>query len=114
MTDERAAGSVRRVAVSGAGAVSGLGWGVEPLWEGLRSGRTAIRPFHRFDHSQHRTHLAAEVPAPASSAPGRLHRLSIADRFAVFAAVEALGNAKLEVPLEDLEAGVWFGSSTGG
>ena len=51
----------RRVAVSGVGAVSGLGWGVSPLWEGLRAGRTAIRPFERFDHSAHSTHLAAEA-----------------------------------------------------
>jgi 3-oxoacyl-[acyl-carrier-protein] synthase II len=116
MSDERAAGPVRRVAVSGAGAVSGLGWGVKPLWEGLRSGRTAIRPFHRFDHSLHRTHLAAEVALAETaevSRLSRLGRLSVADRFAVFAALEALGQAGL-TGLGELEAGVWFGSSTGG
>ena len=37
MSDERAAGPVRRVAVSGAGAVSGFGWGVDALWEGRRT-----------------------------------------------------------------------------
>jgi 3-oxoacyl-(acyl-carrier-protein) synthase len=112
---------IRRVAVSGVGAVSGLGWGVEPLWEGLRAGRTAIRPFQRFDHTRHRTHLAAEATdgdVPPSCAGldshGRWERLSLADRFALFAAAEALEMAGIEAPLEALEAGVFFGSSTGG
>jgi len=106
----------RRVAVSGIGAVSGLGWGIGPLWEGLRAGRTAIRPFQRFDHSAHRTHLAAEIADTSLSSDPRCQRLSLADRFAVFAAAEALAMAGLSgdtaAPLED--AGVWFGSSTGG
>lgn len=119
----------RRVAVSGVGAVSGLGWGVTPLWEGLRAGRTAIRPFQRFDHTAHRTHLAAEAAEPGDGCPllaslaadPRWERLSLADRFALFAAAEALAMAGLEVdtaaPLEEAEgitAGVFFGSSTGG
>lgn len=110
----------RRVAVSGVGAVCGLGWGIGPLWDGLRAGRTAIRPFQRFDHTSHRTHLAAEIaggdPSSLSSDP-RWERLSLADRFAVFAAAEALAMARFDVetaaPLGS-ETGVWFGSSTGG
>jgi 3-oxoacyl-(acyl-carrier-protein) synthase len=105
-----------RVAVTGLGAVSGLGWGTEALWAGLRAGRTGIRPFERFDHSGHRTHLAAEVPEPPDGV-GDLPsgpRLSLADRFALFAALEALAQAGLGKSLEEEEAGVFFGSSTGG
>jgi 3-oxoacyl-[acyl-carrier-protein] synthase II len=107
-----------RVAVTGIGAVSGLGWGVAALWDGLRAGRGGIGPFARFDHSRHRTHLAAEAgdppPALASAVPG-WRRLSIADRFALFAALEALGQAGLAPPFgDDVEVGVYFGSSTGG
>jgi 3-oxoacyl-[acyl-carrier-protein] synthase II len=108
-----------RVAITGIGAVSGLGWGVAALWDGLRAGRSGIGPFDRFDHSQHRTHLAAEAcdppPALARAIPG-WRRLSIADRFAIFAALEALEQAGID-PLfgeEDAEVGVYFGSSTGG
>ncbi len=105
-----------RVAISGMGAVCGLGWGVDALWQGLRAGRAAFAPFRRFDHSRHRTHLAAEAGAPpaelARSIPG-WRRLSIADRFAVFAAAEAVERAGLPLPLA-AEAGVYFGSSTGG
>lgn len=105
--------------MTGVGAVSGLGWGVDPLWAGLRAGRSAIGDFRRFDHSLHRTHLAAEVADPEASpilesleSNPSWARLSLADRFAVFAAVEALSMAGLAAPVE--EAGVYFGSSTGG
>jgi 3-oxoacyl-[acyl-carrier-protein] synthase II len=108
----------RPVAVTGIGAVCGLGWGVASLWNGLRAGRSAISSFQRFDHSKHRTHLAAEAGAPPESfvrsCPG-WRRLSVADRFALFAAREAMERAGLESPFGgDVEAGVYFGSSTGG
>jgi 3-oxoacyl-[acyl-carrier-protein] synthase II len=111
----------RRVAVTGIGAVCGLGWGIPSLWAGLRAGQPGIGPFQRFDHSQHRTHLAAEAAAPpaflAHACPG-WRRLSIADRFALFAALEAVEMAGLAPPFSDDEdgdeAGVYFGSSTGG
>jgi 3-oxoacyl-[acyl-carrier-protein] synthase II len=107
----------RIVAVSGVGAVCGLGWGAAALWEGLRAGRSGIGPFHRFDNTPHRTHLAAEAGDPppelARAVPG-WRRLSIADRFALFAAREAVEQAGLGIPLADEDAGVFFGSSTGG
>ncbi len=97
--------------------MSGLGWGVAPLWEGLRAGRSAIGAFRRFDHALHRTHVAAEAgdaPEELARIPG-WDRLSMADRFAVAAAVEAVGQAGLPLPLDSLtEHGVFFGSSTGG
>jgi 3-oxoacyl-[acyl-carrier-protein] synthase II len=116
----------RRIVVSGVGAVSGFGWGVEALWQGLRAGATAIRPFTRFDPAAHRTHLAAEVPAAPAARPGGRAAappaaggcaLSLADRFALAAAGEALDAAGLGEALRLLPegaAGVFFGSSTGG
>jgi 3-oxoacyl-[acyl-carrier-protein] synthase II len=116
MQPRRGAGAGRRVAVSGIGAVSGLGWGIAPLWEGLRAGRGGFAPLRRFDPSLHRTHLAAEAGEPPAefvrSCPG-WHRLSITDRFALFAAREAVKGAGLPPSLGE-EAGVYFGSSTGG
>src|SRR6202035_3748303 len=106
----------RRVVVTGVGAVCGFGWGGAPLETGLRAGATALLPFSRFDHSRHRTHLAAQVPEPpsgvAASFPA-LPPLTQADRFALFAAAEAVSQAGLAAPLGPA-AGVFFGSSTGG
>jgi 3-oxoacyl-[acyl-carrier-protein] synthase II len=98
--------------VTGLGAVCAWGWGVEALRRGLASGETAIRDFARFDHSRQRTHLAGEVPG--TDPPGRWWpRLSLADRFAVFAALEAVERAGLEPSLAGRSAGVYFASSTG-
>jgi 3-oxoacyl-[acyl-carrier-protein] synthase II len=102
-----------RVLVTGVGAVCAWGWGREALRRGLASGETAIRDFSRFDHSRQRTHLAGEVPETGSPRPW-WPRLSLADRFAVFSALEALAQAELEPSLGERKAGVYFASSTGG
>lgn len=101
------------VVVTGLGAVTPFGWGVEPLWDGIRRGVTAVRPFTRFDASRHRTHLAAEVPA-GNDGPQSSSRLSIADRFAVASAREAVAEAALDLTRFGERTGVFFGSSAGG
>lgn len=100
------------IAITGLGAVSGYGDGVEALWAGLASGTSAIGPFARFEHARFRTQLASESRAPAASAG--MQRSSIADRFALGAAREALAQAGLPSQLDELECGIYFGSSTGG
>ena len=108
----------RRVVITGLGAVSAAGWGVTPLREALRSGRTAIGAFDRFNHAAQRTHVAGQVPPqPAPVGVGRKvgwNRLSNSDRFALFSACEAAEQAGLSLPLDAGYAGVFFGSSTGG
>jgi 3-oxoacyl-[acyl-carrier-protein] synthase II len=111
-----AASAVRRVVVTGLGTVCGYGAGTAALWDGLMGGTTAIGAFRRFDAAPHRTRLAAEVPGELGDGTppaGPERRLSLADRFAITAASEALGHAGLAK--EDVRsAGVFFGSSTGG
>ena len=106
----------RRVAVTGLGAVSGAGWGVAALWSALREGRTTLGSFSRFDHTRHRTHLAGQVPDGPDSPPWPrgFARLSFSERFAVFAAREAVAQAGLAAPLPEGPTGVFFGTSTGG
>src|SRR3954471_865559 len=111
--------SDRRGVITGLGAVSAAGWGVAPLREALRSGLTAIGPFDRFDHARQRTHLAGQVPPQPSPSVGavcspRWNRLSNSERFALFSACEALTQAGLSPASEELQAGVFFASSTGG
>lgn len=117
--------------ITGLGAVSAFGWGVEPLWRGLQAGRCAIGELTRFDPSAYRTHLAGQVPAEPpeiTAALPRGDRLSLADRFAVAAAREAAADADLDPAHLDpsgsagdepadrdrLRVGVYFSSSTGG
>ena len=105
----------RRVVVTGFGVVSAAGWGVNAFRDALRSGRTAIKEFDRFDHSRQRTHVAGQVPeGPPRNGFVRWNRLSNSDRFALFAAAEAIDAAGLTRSLEGIDAGVFFGGSTGG
>ena len=105
------------VVVTGIGAVSAFGWGVEALRSGLSSGATAIGSFSRFDNERYRSHIAAEVPPPDPETLPRIpgwSRLSLADRYAVAAAREAIAMAGLSLDVSGLNAGVFFGSSAGG
>lgn len=102
-----------RVVITGIGAVSGWGWGLDPLWEGLRRAERAIAPPSRFDIRGQRTRLASEVPAPPAALEQEIphwRRLSWADRFAMAAALEACRQAGVHP--SGPEAGVYFGSST--
>src|ERR1700752_3230190 len=86
-----------RVVVTGLGAVTGFGWGVEALAAGLSSGRSAIAPFDLFDATRFPTQIAAQAP-PAPASLRRMRGwagLSRADRFAVAAAREAVASAGL-------------------
>ena len=50
----------RRVVISGIGAVTPIGVGVEGLWQGLRAERSAVRVVNRFDPTPFKSHLAAQ------------------------------------------------------
>ena len=82
---------MRRVVVTGLGAVSPFGAGVKAYWAGLASGACAIRPLTLIDTEGFRFRIAAEVPDLAAGSSRR----SRADRLALTAALEALDDAAL-------------------
>jgi len=98
------------VVVTGLGAVSSLGVGVDRHWQQALGGHAGIHPLGLFSTATHRTAIAAEVPDDAVLVPGR--NLSRAERFACTAAAEAVRGIPNEV-LRSPRAGVFFGSSTG-
>lgn len=118
MSDHADPRNRRRIVVTGIGAVSPFGPGVDALWEGLAAGEERIRPVELFSTEGHRTRLAAEVPELPESLPAGLvlprgSRPSRTDRFALHAAHEAWLMAGLPLPAPP-EAGLFLGSSTGG
>lgn len=97
------------IAITGCGAVSAFGVGVEALWTGLIEGRSAVERVTRFDASPCYTQLAAEVPAgvvPAGTLEG-----DRATTYACLAAREALRDAGLGQLLvgSDLALGTTLG-----
>jgi 3-oxoacyl-[acyl-carrier-protein] synthase II len=89
-----------RVVVTGLGAVSPFGTGVEAYWAGIVGGTCAIRPVTLIDTSPFRCRVAAEVPDIAGGSPRR----GRADRLAVVAAREAITDARLDRNARDVAA----------
>jgi 3-oxoacyl-(acyl-carrier-protein) synthase len=83
---------MRRVVVTGLGAVSPYGAGVAAYWKGLAAGGCAIRDLTLIETEGFRCRLAAEVPEPLAGSPRRTR----ADRLALGAAGEAIADAGLD------------------
>jgi 3-oxoacyl-[acyl-carrier-protein] synthase II len=97
---------VKRVVVTGLGAVSPLGIGVPALWEGLVAGRSGVRRVQHFDTDNLLVKIAAEVPDFDPKAFIDAKAVRRMDRFAHFAIAatrEALDDAKLEITDENRE-----------
>ena len=108
----------RRVVVTGIGAITPIGLGRDGLWDGLVAARSAVGPVTRFDPSQFRSHVAAEVNqfVPTDHLDERRSRRF--DRFAQFSVVAsrmALADAGIVLEREDRErVGAMMGSALGG
>ncbi len=113
-------GTGRRVVVTGMGAETALGRGVDALWEGALLGRSAIRPVTRFDTRRFHARQAALIDRDRGPDGEDLETL-----FACDAAIEALascpdfggGNAGIAVGTTLAGNGAltnWLASRTGG
>jgi 3-oxoacyl-[acyl-carrier-protein] synthase II len=109
---------MRRVAITGIGAITPIGITVEGLWAGLRAQRSAVRSITRFDASPFRSQIAAEVNdfnATDFLERKRAKRLDRFGHFSVSAARLALEDAGLDLAAEDRERiGSMMGTALGG
>ena len=108
----------KRIVVTGLGAVTPLGIGVDAFWEGMTSGRSGIREIQHFDTSRLAVRIAGEVP---DFVPGDFMDAKAAkrmDRFAQFgvaAARQAIDDAGLAITDENRErVGVMMNTGGGG
>jgi 3-oxoacyl-[acyl-carrier-protein] synthase II len=97
---------VTRVVVTGAGAVTPLGIGVDAFWSGLTAGKSGIRQIQRFDASNLAVRIAGEVPDFVVKdfidvkAARRMDRFS---QFGVAAARQAIEDAGLDITDDNRE-----------
>lgn len=109
---------MRRVVVTGIGAVTPLGLDMESTWEALINGRSGVGPITRFDSSILPVHVACEVrnfdPTPYVD-PREVRRTDLFEQYALAAAHQAVKQAGLVITPEIAdEVGVVIGSSVGG
>jgi len=109
---------MRRVAVTGIGAVTPIGTGAEALWAGVLANRSAVRAVDRFDASPFPSRIAAQIddfrPEDHLDAK-RARRLDRFSQLSVAAARMAIGQSCLtDADRSDGRTGVWIGSALGG
>ncbi len=110
--------SEQRVVVTGLGAVTPVGVGVEAFWQGLQAGKNGVARITHFDPTGFRSQLAAEVKDfdPLEWIDKKsLERMDRFTAFAVAAAAMAMKDAGLDnQAFDQCRAGVIIGSGIGG
>ena len=109
---------MRRVVVTGLGAITPIGNNVESFWQGIKSGKCGIDTVTHFDASGFKTQIAGEVKDFEPTDYIEKKEARKMDRFtqlAVVAASEAVADSGLDMEKEDpWKVGVITGSGIGG
>lgn len=108
---------MRRVVVTGMGAITPIGLSVAEYWEGIKSGKTGFAEISYFDTTDYKVHVAAEVKdfvAKDHMDPKAAKRMEKFSQYAVAAAKEAFEQSGLSMEQEDpYRVGCSIGSGVG-
>ena len=109
---------LKRVVVTGLGAITPLGKTLTETWEGLVNGKSGAGPITHFDASKFKTQFACEVKNfdPTQYFDRKeARKLDRYAQFALIAADEAIADSGMEIEKLDLnKVGVIFSSGIGG
>jgi 3-oxoacyl-[acyl-carrier-protein] synthase II len=109
---------LKRVVVTGLGAITPLGNTLISTWEGLIGGKSGAGPITQFDASKFKTHFACEVKDFDPLQIMDRKEVRKCDRYtllALGAAKEAISDARFDFEKEDMDRiGVIFASGIGG
>ncbi|MGE5189096.1 MAG: beta-ketoacyl-ACP synthase II [Gemmatimonadota bacterium] len=109
---------MRRVVVTGLGAVTPLGVGIGPTWEAVLAGRSGVGPITKFDPSQFATTFAAEVrgfQAEDFIDRKEIKRMDAFIHYAMASAHFAMADSGLAIDEGNApRVGVFMGSGLGG
>lgn len=108
---------MKRVVITGMGAVSPIGLNVEEFWAGVKAQQVGIGPITRFDATEYKASLAAEVKdfvAKNYIDFKAAKRMELFSQYAVVAAKEAIEQAGFDMTKEDpFRVGTCIGSGVG-
>ncbi len=109
--------TLRRVVVTGLGVISPVGNDVETCWNNLKSGVHGIGPITRFDTTDYKTKIAAEVKnfdPRAYMDKTDVLRSDLYAQYGVAAACQAVEESGVIGTLPPERVAVYFGSGIGG
>ena len=109
---------MRRVVVTGLGAITPVGKDINSFWDSLTAGKHGIAPITRFDTTDYKAKLAAEVkdfsPADYYTDKSEMRRTDLFAQYAMGAAVQAMADSGIEGKIDGTRLGVYVGSGIGG
>ena len=107
----------RRVVVTGLGVISPIGNDVDTFWRRLVAGDSGVGEITRFDTTDYKVHIAAEVQdfvAEDYIDKRKVRRLDLFSRYAVAAAKDAAEDAEFDPRPEAERVGAVMASGVGG
>ena len=108
---------MRRVAVTGFGAITPVGNTARETWEAAVAGRSGVDFIRSFDASGFPVRIAAEVkdfdPSEVAS-PKEVRKLDRNVLLSLAAAKEAVADARLDAVYDPMRVGIVFGTAIGG
>lgn len=109
---------LRRVVVTGLGAVSPIGNDVPTMWENAKAGVSGAGPITHFDASMFKTNFACEVKnfdATEFLDKKEVRKVDAHSHFGIAAAMEAMRDCGIDLEKENLDRfGVIYGEGVGG
>ncbi len=108
---------MKRIAVTGLGVISPVGNNVETFWNSLIAGKCGIGPITKFDATDYKVKVAAEVrdfePKDYMEKLDVMHS-DIYTQFAMAAAVQAMEDSGIAGTVDGERFGVYIGTGIGG
>ena len=108
---------MKRVVITGLGAVTPVGLDVPTFWDSLKEGKCGIDYITKFDTSEYRVKVAAELkdfnPTPYME-KGEIRRSDKFVQYAIAAATQAVNDSGIENNVAPHRFGVYYGSGIGG
>lgn len=107
----------RRVVVTGMGIISPIGNNLEEFWNALLEGKCGIGPITKFDTTEYKAKLAAEVKdfnARDYMEKAEMLRSDLYAQYGLASACQAVEDSKIIGTVEPERIGVYYGTGIGG
>ncbi len=108
---------MRRVVVTGVGAVTPIGLDASTMWQNMLDGVCGIGMLDRFDATEYKAKVAAQIrdfdPTPWFD-KGEARKTDLYCQYAVAAATQAIEDSGIKGTMDDERIGVYVGAGIGG